>query len=117
MGFGEGKLVGYWPQELFSHLADHASMVEWGGEVVDERITGDHTTTQMGSGRFARDGFGKASYFRNLQVVDSDNSLVKPQNLQTVAENSNCYDIKSDYADDRGVHFYYGGPGRNPDCQ
>ncbi|KAH9728159.1 hypothetical protein KPL70_008918 [Citrus sinensis] len=75
MGFGENLLVGYWPAELFTHLADHATMVEWGGEVVNSRANGEHTATQMGSGHFAEDGFGKASYFRNLEMVDSDNSL------------------------------------------
>ncbi|KAL8130656.1 hypothetical protein V2J09_019811 [Rumex salicifolius] len=116
LGFGEGTLVGYWPAELFTHLADDASMVEWGGEVVDTRATGAHTTTQMGSGHFAGDGFGKASYFKNLKVVDSGNNLVRPHDLLTVSDNANCYDINSDYSNDWGAHFYYGGPGRNPNC-
>ncbi|TQD73976.1 hypothetical protein C1H46_040493 [Malus baccata] len=75
MGFGDNTLVGYWPAELFTHLADKATMVEWGGEIVNSRANGEHTATQMGSGHFAEDGFGKASYFRNLEIVDSDNSL------------------------------------------
>ncbi|KAL8159189.1 hypothetical protein V2J09_000726 [Rumex salicifolius] len=116
MGFGEGTLVGYWPAELFTHLSDHATMVEWGGEVVNTRANGEHTSTQMGSGHFGTEGFGKASYFRNLEVVDSDNSLDTAQNILTLAEDTNCYDIKSDYSNDWGAYFYYGGPGRNPNC-
>lgn len=116
MGFGEGTLVGYWPAELFTHLSDHATMVEWGGEVVNTRANGKHTSTQMGSGHFGTEGFGKASYFRNLEVVDSDNSLDTAQNILTLAEDTNCYDIKSDYNNDWGAYFYYGGPGRNPNC-
>ncbi|KAI4303034.1 hypothetical protein MLD38_038714 [Melastoma candidum] len=114
--FGE-TLVGYWPSELFTHLADHATMVEFGGEVVNSRAEyGAHTTTQMGSGRFAEDGFGRASYFRNLEVVDSDNSLSAIQSISTLAEDTDCYDIRSSYDEAWGSHFYYGGPGKNPRC-
>ncbi|KAK6646259.1 hypothetical protein PHAVU_L002232 [Phaseolus vulgaris] len=116
MSFGDKTLVGYWPAELFTHLADHATMVEWGGEVVNSRSNGQHTFTQMGSGHFAEDGFGKASYFRNLQIVDMDNSLSSVQSISTLAENTNCYDIKSFYSKEWGTYFYYGGPGNNPQC-
>ncbi|MCD9638571.1 hypothetical protein HAX54_022628 [Datura stramonium] len=116
MVFGDNTLVGYWPTELFTHLADRATMVEWGGEVVNSRANGEHTSTQMGSGHFADDGFRKASYFRNLEIVDSDNSLSSAQDISILAENTNCYDIKSAYSSEWGTHFYYGGPGRNPQC-
>ncbi|CAK7341233.1 unnamed protein product [Dovyalis caffra] len=116
MSFGDNTLVGYWPAELFTHLANHATMVEWGGEVVNSRANGEHTSTQMGSGHFAEDGFGKASYFRNLEIVDSDNSLSSVQSISTLAENTNCYNIKSSYNNEWGTYFYYGGPGNNPQC-
>ncbi|WOG87000.1 hypothetical protein DCAR_0206220 [Daucus carota subsp. sativus] len=116
MGFSDNTLVGYWPAELFTHLADRATMVEWGGEIVNSRANGKHTSTQMGSGHFAEDGFGKASYFRNLEVVDSDNSLTSVHEISTLAENTNCYNIKSSYNTEWGTHFYYGGPGNNPRC-
>ncbi|OMO96050.1 hypothetical protein COLO4_15540 [Corchorus olitorius] len=116
MGFGDNTLVGYWPAELFTHLADHATMVEWGGEVVNSRANGKHTSTQMGSGYFAEDGFGKASYFRNLEIVDADNSLSSVRDISTLAENTNCYNIKSSYNNEWGTYFYYGGPGNNPRC-
>ncbi|XP_011084725.1 uncharacterized protein LOC105166904 [Sesamum indicum] len=116
MGFGDNTLVGYWPNELFTHLADHATMVEWGGEIVNSRPNNDHTSTQMGSGRFAEDGFGRASYFRNLEIVDADNSLGSAQDITTLAENTNCYNIMGSYNNEWGTHFYYGGPGKNPLC-
>ncbi|XP_066326891.1 protein neprosin-like [Miscanthus floridulus] len=125
LSYGD-QLVGYWPAQLFTHLSDHATMVEWGGEVVDTRPGGVHTATQMGSGRFAGEGFGRASYFRNLETVDADNSLaeVALDAIQTLAENPACYDIRKAYDDDGqhsarggwGTHFYYGGPGHNPAC-
>ncbi|KAI4302000.1 hypothetical protein L6164_035224 [Bauhinia variegata] len=116
MSFGDNTLVGYWPAELFTHLAQHGTMVEWGGEVVNTRANGQHTSTHMGSGHFAGDGFGKASYFRNLEIVDSDNSLSPVHNILTLAENTNCYDIRSSYNNQWGTYFYYGGPGNNPEC-
>lgn len=114
--FGSGILVGYWPARLFTHLRNHASMVQYGGEVVNTRSSGYHTPTQMGSGHFAGEGFGKASYFRNLQVVDWDNNLIPPQNLKVLADHPNCYDIRGGINRVWGHYFYYGGPGRNSRC-
>ncbi|KAF5732170.1 hypothetical protein HS088_TW18G00860 [Tripterygium wilfordii] len=114
--FGSGLLVGYWPANLFTHLRNHASMVQFGGEIVNSRSSGYHTSTQMGSGHFAVEGFGKASYFRNLQVVDWDNSLLPLTNLHLLADHSNCYDIRQGRNNVWGTYFYYGGPGRNVRC-
>nr|CAB3477321.1 unnamed protein product [Digitaria exilis] len=115
--FGSGELVGYWPSLLFSHLASHASMVQFGGEVVNTRESGSHTATQMGSGHFAGEGFGRASYFRNLEVVDWDNSLVPlAAGFHVTADHPNCYDIQGGVNAVWGNYFYYGGPGRNVRC-
>ncbi|KAF3437475.1 hypothetical protein FNV43_RR20228 [Rhamnella rubrinervis] len=114
--FGSGLLVGYWPDFLFSHLRSHASMVQFGGEIVNRRSSGIHTSTQMGSGHFAEEGFGKAAYFRNLQVVDWDNNLLPLTNLHLLADHSNCYDIRQGRNNAWGTYFYYGGPGRNVRC-
>ncbi|OAY79584.1 hypothetical protein ACMD2_18926 [Ananas comosus] len=114
--FGSGILVGYWPSVLFSHLASHASMVQFGGEIVNTRPSGLHTSTQMGSGHFAHEGFGRASYFRNLEIVDWDNSLIPLTNLRVLADHFNCYDIQGGVNSVWGNYFYYGGPGRNVRC-
>ncbi|KAL8052646.1 hypothetical protein ABFX02_05G018700 [Erythranthe guttata] len=114
--FGNGILVGYWPSFLFTHLRDRATMVQFGGETVNSRTSGAHTSTQMGSGHFAGQGFGKASYFRNLQVVDWDNSLIPLSNLRVLADHPKCYDIRGGINRVWGNYFYYGGPGRNSRC-
>lgn len=114
--FGSGVLVGYWPAFLFTHLRDHADMVQFGGEIVNNSPTGSHTKTQMGSGQFSGEGFGKACYFRDLQVVDWDNSLVPLSNLQVLADHPNCYDIQGGINSVWGNYFYFGGPGQNPKC-
>ncbi|KAE8705520.1 hypothetical protein F3Y22_tig00110429pilonHSYRG01505 [Hibiscus syriacus] len=46
-----------------------------------------------GSGHFAGEGFGKASYFRNMHV-DWDNNLIPLSNLRVLADHPNCYDIQ-----------------------
>ncbi|MED6197966.1 hypothetical protein PIB30_061765 [Stylosanthes scabra] len=114
--FGGGLLVGYWPAMLFSHLRSHANMVQFGGEIVNSRSRGYHTGTQMGSGHFAEEGFRKAAYFRNLQVVDWDNNLLPLSNIHLLADHSNCYDIREGTNHVWGTYFYYGGPGRNVRC-
>lgn len=111
--------MGYWPAELFTHLKEKATIVEWGGEIVNEGPNGAHTSTQMGSGHFAEEGPGKASYFRNLGLVDSNNGIIDllPQDLSIQVTNRNCYSINvvSNH-NEWGTHFYYGGPGFNPKC-
>ncbi|XP_015937790.1 uncharacterized protein LOC107463505 [Arachis duranensis] len=114
--FGSGLLVGYWPATMFSHLRSHASMVQFGGEIVNSRSRGYHTGTQMGSGHFAGEGFRKAAYFRNLQIVDWDNNLLPLSNIHQLADHSNCYDIRQGSNNVWGHYFYYGGPGRNVRC-
>ncbi|XP_020227142.1 uncharacterized protein LOC109808517 [Cajanus cajan] len=114
--FGSGLLVGYWPANMFSHLRSHASMVQFGGEIVNSRSRGYHTGTQMGSGHFAEEGFRKAAYFRNLQVVDWDNNLIPLRNIHHLADHSNCYNIRQGTNTVWGTYFYYGGPGRNVKC-
>lgn len=114
--FGDRYLVGYWPAALFTHLADSAFAIEWGGEVVNTRPYGHHTKTDMGSGRFPSQGFGRASYHRNLEYVDGDNVLRSPGSLRSLAERPYCYSIQSGSSEDWGSYFYYGGPGQNSKC-
>ncbi|XP_047334964.1 uncharacterized protein LOC124938545 [Impatiens glandulifera] len=116
MQFGDDHVIGYWPGFLFSYLTESASMIEWGGEVVNSESDGEHTTTQMGSGHFPQEGFGKASYFRNIQIVDSNNNFRLPTDLSIFTEQPKCYDAHLGNSGPWGTYFYYGGPGRNPNC-
>lgn len=116
MQFGNNHVLGYWPASLFSYLTDSATMIEWGGEVVNSESDGMHTTTQMGSGHFPGEGFGKSSYFKNIQTVDGSNKLRDPDDLQIFTEDSNCYTVSLGKSGLWGNYFYYGGPGRNPNC-
>ncbi|XP_056162508.1 uncharacterized protein LOC130136274 [Syzygium oleosum] len=42
-----------------------------GGEMINTQPDGHHTATQMGSGHFPFEGFGKASFYRNLKFIDA----------------------------------------------
>ncbi|KAL7588415.1 hypothetical protein Lser_V15G41127 [Lactuca serriola] len=108
--------VGYWPKELFTDLHDHAAKIEFGGEVYNTSPEGPHTTTQMGSGHFSSEGFGKAAYVNNIQMVDQNNVLHPVSDLQLGAENMNCYDVSNGYSSTWGNYIFFGGPGSNPNC-
>ncbi|KAF5198454.1 tRNA-splicing ligase RtcB [Thalictrum thalictroides] len=116
MQFDDDTVLGYWPSFLFSYLSDSASMIEWGGEVVNSEPDGEHTTTQMGSGHFPGEGFGKSSYFRNIQIVDGSNKFKDPERVGTFTEQPNCYNVQYKQKGAWGHYFYYGGPGKNPNC-
>ncbi|XP_004509665.1 protein neprosin-like [Cicer arietinum] len=114
--YGSGHVIGYWPSSLFTHLNDKATIIQFGGEIVNSMSTGSHTSTQMGSGHFAGNGFGKASYFKHMQIMDSYNKLIPLPNLQVWASNPNCYSIKAGTNNVMGNYIFYGGPGKNVKC-
>ncbi|XP_050918087.1 uncharacterized protein LOC127135410 [Lathyrus oleraceus] len=114
--YGDGHIIGYWPATLFTHLKYVADEVHFGGEIVNQKPGGSHTSTTMGSGHFPEEGFGKAAYIRNMQVIDSDNNLIALDNPSYVATNPNCYNIQGKTSPKWGDHIYFGGPGRTHKC-
>ena len=44
-----------------------------GGEVVHSTSDGTHTETQMGSGHFPSEGFGKAAFFKDIKYFNDQN--------------------------------------------
>ncbi|XP_019418632.1 PREDICTED: uncharacterized protein LOC109329423 [Lupinus angustifolius] len=115
--YGSGIQIGYWPSSLFTGLESHAERLQFGGEIVNSGVN-EHTTTQMGSGHFAEEGFGKAAYFKNLNLVNSFNEFIPipVTNLELIVDHPNCYNLSLLSNNDFGTHFYYGGPGRSPTC-
>lgn len=110
-----GTDVGYWPSSIFTHLKNSASYIQWGGKVFSS--SAGQTSTDMGSGHFPGEGFGKASYIRNIQVVDSSNYLRQASGLGFIINPSpSCYNVQSGTSNDWGTYIFYGGPGRNPNC-
>ncbi|CAA7041118.1 unnamed protein product [Microthlaspi erraticum] len=116
LGIGQ-SFVGYWPSKLFTHLSDGpATFVQWGGEVRDTRSYGQHTTTQMGSGHFAEEGFGKAAFFGDLRIIDHQYHLLPVGDFILQTSNATCYNALKVHNEQWGTHFYYGGPGYNVLC-
>ncbi|KAI3967762.1 hypothetical protein MKW92_050953 [Papaver armeniacum] len=112
----QGIPFGYYPSSLFRKLSKTATSVTWGGEIVNHKSNGRHTSTQMGSGHFPSEGGLKtSSYFNWVQVVDENNMAKDPKNTT----NPHCYDLKIDNRqhNTNGYGFYYGGPGYNDKCQ
>ncbi|XP_054813493.1 uncharacterized protein LOC129314148 [Prosopis cineraria] len=112
MQYGD-KVMGYWSSSLFTHLSDSATFIRWGGQIVNSATNGQHSTTQMGSGQFPREHFGKASFFKNL---NGDNQMVPADTIFNQVDRSTCYDVQTGRTDGWGRFFYFGGPGRNPNC-
>ncbi|XP_047342724.1 uncharacterized protein LOC124946196 [Impatiens glandulifera] len=110
-----GNFIGYWPKSLFTGLVDHATLVNWGGEIVNDRSGGHHTTTQMGSGHFPSEGFTKAAYMDRLKVFDSDIVAKDPGFIVSTLTSLGCYNITIERKVD-GQSISYGGPGFNPAC-
>jgi len=116
LDYGPGNTLGYWPSSLLTNLKDNADKIEFGGEIVNTKSTGSHTSTQMGSGHYAEEGFGKASYVADMQVLDADSKVMVSPNLQYFVASPNCYNIYEENSKQDGKYLYYGGPGRNEKC-
>jgi len=119
----QGIWLGYYPATLFQGraaagktLGDHASWVAFWGEVYSALADPTLTTTDMGSGNFAEDGW-KYSAFQSNTLVQSDRqgTLVE-SNGSPSAEDSTYYDIENHMKSGSswGSYFWFGGPGKQP---
>ncbi|KAH9713162.1 NEP-interacting protein 1 [Citrus sinensis] len=113
----QDQLVGYWPSSIFTHLAGTSDAISWGGEIVNNQPNGHHTSTQMGSGHFPNEAYGKASYFTKLGYFDEGNNVKDPENLEPFVTRPPCYDLRTGKDNKFGVFFYFGGPGYSANCQ
>ncbi|KAJ0678496.1 putative neprosin [Helianthus annuus] len=113
----DSHMIGYWPSALIRELADHATMIQFGGEVFDSQASGGHTSTQMGSGHFPGEGFGKASFIKNIELVDGETTSIPDlSDIILGAEKPSCYDVTSGYNGIWDNYIFFGGPGNNPQC-
>lgn len=115
-----GHWMGYYPNSLFAAtgLKDQSEVVLWGGEVLDVTAHPGTTQTDMASGLFPWEGFGRTGYMRNLMnQTDQIGTMAQYQGVPS-ADSSDCYDIKADFSGTGiwGSHFFWGGAGRNPAC-
>lgn len=92
-------------------MKDKADFALWGGYVQGPTVSTD--SPQMGSGHFASEGFGKASFVKNIQIVDQNNKLVTPNvhRAHLGGTNFSKYTADGYEVNNYGLHMYYGGPG------
>uniref|UniRef100_A0ACD5YVJ3 Uncharacterized protein n=1 Tax=Avena sativa TaxID=4498 RepID=A0ACD5YVJ3_AVESA len=113
VGYGkENTPFGYWPSELFTFINHKGDFVFWGGFV--QGPTASSNAPQMGSGHFASEGFGRAAYIRNAQILNENNTYVTPEDNIKVdhrMSNSTLFTIDQFEVDTPGMSIYYGGPG------
>ncbi|KAJ8755843.1 hypothetical protein K2173_024388 [Erythroxylum novogranatense] len=115
-----GEEIGYWPRNLFTSLADSANVINIGGQVINNQYKGHHTTTQMGSGHFPNEGFGKAAYIGHISYVNNSSVLTDAIDLVRYAGRPACYDIIVGNDIElklAGVHVFYGGLGFSNQCK
>jgi hypothetical protein len=126
-----GEWAGYYPMcngggafspcsgaTLFSEagIRDKADRLDWYGEVFDSSAP-KPTTTDMGSGRFASEGWGKSAYFRNLTFYWQPATYWWWDSGAPSATDSACYTVDGPFysqSDDAWHNWYYfGGPGKD----
>lgn len=116
-----GHWIGYYPgslfmgnQSVFSTLGDHADHIAFWGEVYDSDDVDGRTTTDMGSGYWAEDGWTWSAYQSNLLVqTDRGGSVADYDGGSGYASDPDMYDVitfmKS--GSSWGSYFWMGGPG------
>ncbi|CAM0943473.1 unnamed protein product [Alopecurus aequalis] len=107
----ENTPIGYWPREIFHFMEDKCNFAFWGGIV--QGPTASSNSPQMGSGHFAREGWRRAACIGYIQIVDSNNNLVTPDENKGVHGTSDLskYTAEGYKLDKDGMHIFYGGPG------
>jgi hypothetical protein len=124
-----GEWAGYYPAcngggaflpcsnaTLFSAagIRDKADRLDWYGEVFDSSAP-RATTTDMGSGRFASEGWAKSAYFRNITFYWQPATYWWWDSGAPTATDSACYTVTGPfYSQTDAWHnwYYYGGPGK-----
>ena len=113
--------VGYYPNGIFDNqgIAQYSDNINLGGELVDSFYGGNHTETEMGSGLFPHEGYGRAAFIKKIQYVDMSDNLVDASYLYPYATVPSCWNISQvDYSSDVNwsTNFYFGGAcDQNPD--
>ncbi|XP_059454923.1 protein neprosin-like [Corylus avellana] len=119
LAFGD-ETVGYFPGSILNYMKQSATKVQWGGDVYSKKVkqsSPPHTATAMGSGDFANSLWGVASFIKNLRIIDGYILLRYPQWVSNFSEEPYCYTAYN-YKKTPAAEpiFYFGGPGRNPNC-
>lgn len=117
----DDKWVGYYPNSIYDNqgIAEYSDNVNFGGEIIDSLTGGNHTVTEMGSGLFPSEGYGRAAFIKKIQYVNLSDVLLDASNLYTYATVPTCWKVSNAiYSSDAAwkTNFYFGGAcDQNPD--
>ncbi|OAA41835.1 putative Glucoamylase [Cordyceps fumosorosea ARSEF 2679] len=117
-----GRNIGYYPASLFqngniaqgsSTLQTTADHMAFYGEIYS---TNAYTTTDMGSGEFANQGYAKAAYMRNMVYVDTSDATqnYSPPSSNDIVTDSSAYTMEKHFnsgVQDWNSYMFVGGPG------
>ncbi|CAN0881754.1 hypothetical protein LINGRAHAP2_LOCUS14416 [Linum grandiflorum] len=93
-------------------------MSTYGGGQFEITITIHKTETDMGSGHFPSEGWGKAAFIRKMGYIDEGGNLKDAHDLYPYSTRPQCYSVNiGDWDDFLGAHIFYGGPGYSPSCK
>ncbi|KAI3835898.1 hypothetical protein MKW92_025534 [Papaver armeniacum] len=110
----DGINIGYWPKEIFTHLANNASVIRYGG------IAGakyQMPTPPMGNGYLPQlQDFLKTAYMTRMKYVDEKGQFVNinPYGVQSKQDTTlDCYNIlfAGNLGSDWEISMAFGGPG------
>ncbi|MCL7039113.1 hypothetical protein MKW94_026625 [Papaver nudicaule] len=107
-------LVGYWPKEIFTHLASNASNIRYGGTTGEEPQT---DAGPMGNGYLPQlQDYTKTAYMRKMKYINDKEQLVNinPDGAQTKHDTiSDCYNLlfAGNLGEDWETTMTFGGPG------
>lgn len=115
------KWLGYWPNSKFDAkgIATQADTIQFGGEILDRRGSGLHTSTDMGSGLFPAMGFGQTAYQRNLAYYygAASSPFINDANPWIWVTGWLCYDATTAFDGSSWRRYvYFGGPGLSAEC-
>ncbi|XP_043719462.1 uncharacterized protein LOC122667276 [Telopea speciosissima] len=104
------ELIGYWPKDLFNHLAEKADDLQWGGETY-----GPIPVPEMGSAHFPEEGYGKACFMAHIRIVDQFKALrgIDPTETHSKNDVPACYKSIVSLTPELGANLFFGGPGGN----
>lgn len=74
-----GIVLGYWPQQIFTKMADGATYVAVGGEAFN---LPSQPLPPMGNGYYPSEELGITAFWHNFTVLDSNHQHIIPQQTE-----------------------------------
>ncbi|KAK9277761.1 hypothetical protein L1049_007308 [Liquidambar formosana] len=101
--------IGFWPQSIFSGLADLGTYVEWGGEVASVQGI---PSPEMGTGDFPTGDTKFDAFCRDVVIVNEFNFTTRATTItEPFSDDPNYYKVQDERFTDFGHQVLFGGFG------